>query len=367
MPDVDVAILGAGCAGLSLAMRLAGSGLSVRLVDPRTSYGNDRTWSFWRTAPHPWEPLVRKSWARWSVAGPTGTVERRSTRMPYQTLEAHAVYDAARAEIDGDPDLHLALGVSASGVRPTAAGTFVDSSDGGFTAARVIDTRPPRRTASMSQVFVGQEIVTDTPVFDSDVVRLMHFRHGHSDGVDFLYVLPFAPDRALVEVTSFARTLPDRGVLSAWLEAEIAALGAGGHAVVRTEAGCLPMEVGFRAPPVRGVVHMGLAGGAARPATGYAFQRIQAQADRMAAHLIAGTAPRPPRDGPILRAMDAIFLRVLASQPRAGPAHFQTLFERVPPERLERFLSGSRRTDDRLAVVTALPPAPFLAAAAGLG
>lgn len=366
MPDVDVAILGAGCAGLSLAMRLAGGGLSVRLIDPRTGYENDRTWSFWRTAPHPWEAFVRQSWQRWSVAGPTATVERQSHRIRYQTLEARSVYDAALARIDADPLLQLDLGVSAQDVQQRGAESFVDTSDGGFSAASVIDTRPPKHIPTMSQVFIGQEIATSKSVFDTDVVHLMHFRSGYSDGVDFLYILPFAPNRALVEVTSFARTAPSRKVMSDWLDTEIASLDAGGHDVLRAEAGCLPMEVGYRAKPTAGIVHMGLAGGAARPATGYAFQRIQAQADQIATQLISGQTPTPPRDGMILQTMDAIFLRVLASRPHQGPAYFQALFDRVEAEKLERFLSGSTRTDDRLAVITALPPVPFLAAAAGL-
>ena len=40
--DTDVAILGGGCAGLSLAVRLATSGLRVTVIEPRLGYGDDR-------------------------------------------------------------------------------------------------------------------------------------------------------------------------------------------------------------------------------------------------------------------------------------------------------------------------------------
>ena len=49
--DTDVAILGGGCAGLSLAVRLAGTGLRVTVVEPRLEYEDDRVWSFFRTRP----------------------------------------------------------------------------------------------------------------------------------------------------------------------------------------------------------------------------------------------------------------------------------------------------------------------------
>lgn len=366
MPDVDVAILGGGCAGLSLAARLARTGLSFRVIEPRTRYLDDRAWSFWRTRQDPFQDCVRRSWTAWTVEGPRGLTRRSALRMPYQTVSAGAFYDRALALIDDAPGGSIACGVGAGAISHGPRDMRVETTDGGFTAAHVIDTRPPTRKPAFGQFFLGREIMTTGPVFDPDTVSLMHFRRGFSAGVDFLYILPFARDRALVEVTCFAPEPPAQADLAAWLDAEIDALGAVDHQVVRREAGALPMEVGYRAPHARGVVHLGLAGGAARPSTGYAFQRIQAQADAVAADLAQGRAPRATRDGAMARFMDGVFLRVLASAPERGPALFESLFRNAPPERLERFLSGSTRTDDRLSVMASLPPLPFLRAASGL-
>ena len=364
MPDVDVAILGGGCAGLSLAARLAGSGLSFRVVEPRESYADDRAWSFWRTAPDPFEDCVRASWQGWTVAGPRGTVRRGSRRLPYQTVPAGAFYDRACALIDAAPEGALDLGTAATGVAPAGAVHRVDTSRGSFTARHVLDGRPPARRPRYGQFFLGREIATDADAFDPGAVPLMHFRRGYSAGVDFLYILPFARDRALVEVTSFAPAPPERSVFADWLEAEIAALGAGRPDVLRQEAGALPMEVGYREPAAPGVTRIGLGGGAARPSTGYAFQRIQAQSDALARGLIRGDGPRLPAERPMTRFMDRVFLQVLAAAPERGPALFESLFRNAPAERLERFLSGSTRAADRLSVMAALPPAPFLRAAA---
>jgi len=194
-------------------------------------------------------------------------------------------------------------------------------------------------------------------------VHLMQFRTARSRGVDFVYTLPFARDRALVEVTSFAPASPGRDVFAAWLEAEIADLNPGDTEILREESGALPMEVGFADPHTDGVIAMGLRGGAARPSTGYAFARIQAQADHVAAALMAGQAPRPTLDGPATRFMDRVFLQVLQTLPERGPALFESLFRNAPPDRLERFLSGSTHPVDRLSVMTSLPTLPFLRAA----
>lgn len=366
MPDVDVAILGGGCAGLSLAVRLASTRISFRVIEPRTRYTDDRAWSFWRTRPDPFQDCVRRSWTAWTVEGPRGITRRASPGMPYQTVPASAFNARALALIACAPGGSIACGVEAGAITRGPNGMRVTTTDGEFTATHVIDTRPPRRRPAFGQYFEGREIVTTDAVFDPATVPLMHFRRGYSAGIDFLYVLPFARDRALVEVTSFAPAPPPPGILAAWLDAEIDALGAVGHEVMRRESGTLPMEVGYRTPPAPGVTHLGLAGGAARPSTGYAFQRIQGQADAVAAGLLRDGVPRLPDDGPMARFMDRVFLRVLAAAPERGPALFESLFRNAPKERLERFLSGSTRADDRLSVMASLPPLPFLRAASGL-
>jgi lycopene beta-cyclase len=256
------------------------------------------------------------------------------------------------------------MGVTANDVIRAGKNWRIETNAGAFTARTVIDTRPPMRVPVYGQFFLGREIQTERHVFDPDVVQLMHFRPARSAGVDFVYILPFAPDRALVEVTSFAPHNPGPDVFGPWLDAEIDALDPGKTETLRTEAGALPMEAGFADPEVQGIIRMGLGGGAARPSTGYAFSRTQIQADQVAAALIKGNTPKTSLDGPITRFMDRVFLQVMKTNPARGPALFEALFCNAPKDRLERFLSGSTSTFDRLSVMASLPPMPFLRAAA---
>jgi lycopene beta-cyclase len=362
-PDVDIAILGGGCAGLSVAVRLALAGRNLRVIEPRTRYVDDRAWSFWRTAPDPFEDCVRASWSHWDVGGPGGVVGRGSRHLRYQTVAAGAVYGRAQSLIADSPLADISLGTSATDLRKAPDGWRIGTEAGTLCANHVIDTRPPRRIPRYGQFFLGREIRSERPVFDPDRVQLMQFRTARSRGVDFVYILPFARDRALVEVTSFAPVSPGRAVFEDWLTTEIAALQPGHVEVLREENGALPMEVGYADPPQPGVIRMGLGGGAARPSTGYAFTRIQAQADSVAEALRRGVTPKIPRDAAASRFMDRVFLQVLQSMPDRGPALFEGLFRNAAPDRLERFLSGSNHPADRLSVMTSLPTLPFLRAA----
>ena len=58
--------------------------------------------------------------------------------------------------------------------------------------------------------------------------------------------------------------------------------------------------------------------------------------------------------------MDAVFLRVLRSEPERGPELLARLFEAAPTHRVVRFLSDLGSASDALAIVRALPPGPFL-------
>lgn len=362
-PDVDIAILGGGCAGLSVAVRLAAAGRALRVIEPREAYSEDRAWSFWRTAPDPFEDCVRTSWNTWDVTGLGGRVRRSSQTLQYQTVGAQAFYDRAQALLDEASGAELSLGTAAEEPRKTAQGWQIDTDTGAFTARHVIDARPPKRVPGYGQFFLGREIQTDRPVFDPNVVQLMQFRRARSAGVDFVYILPYANDHALIEVTSFAPGSPGRDVFEAWLAEEIDTLGAHQHNVLREEHGALPMQVGFRDPAPQGCIRIGLGGGAARPSTGYAYTRIQRQADMVARALATGCDVPHALDGPFSRFMDRVFLQVIQTMPDRGPAMFESLFRNTAPDRLEHFLSGSVHPMDRLSVMTSLPTMPFLRAA----
>jgi lycopene beta-cyclase len=365
--DADVLILGAGCAGLAIAQRLAGTGLAVRLVEPRTAYTEDRTWSFWTGQPQAYGDALRRKWSAWSVSNRESSVRRTSARLHYVTLSSERVYASALRTIDASDTLTLHRGTRVV-AEPQACGEgriAVETDRGRLIGRTVVDTRPANIVADYGQSFVGREICTERAVFDAHTVGLMHFAPPQADRIGFVYVLPFAPDRALIETTCFAPP-GATGDLEADLERACDAFAAGAAwQEVRRERGFIPMTAaGPKAQTdTPGLVRAGLAGGAARPSTGYAFQRIQHAATVCAERLARGAPPAIAYpEGAVSRWMDGLFLSVLRRWPEAGPDLMMRMFRHTPRDRLERFLSGSISPADRLAVVRSLPPGPFLQA-----
>jgi lycopene beta-cyclase len=240
----------------------------------------------------------------------------------------------------------------------------VETNSGQLTSRYVIDTRPTGRTSGYGQSFLGQEIRVGFDAFDPDDVPMMCFAASRPDRVDFVYILPFARDEALVEVTTFGPEIPDISDHRHWLNSEIAQLARGqSYDVLREERAFIPMVLPRPGPPNAPArfAHAGLRGGAARPSTGYAYQRIQQMADLCAAQILRGADNIDLCiDSPVTRFMDGVFLRVLQRRPDRGPDLFSALFRNAPADRLERFLSGSTAPIDRVSVMASLPPVPFL-------
>lgn len=370
LADADLVILGAGCAGLTLAARLAQSRspLRVELIEPRTEYEDDRSWCFWRPEQHDLSDLVSHSWDSWRFSAATGApVHHRVEGLRYQYLRGSDFYARARERIDAVATIHTRAGVHATGLTSLgdAAGGVVrvETDRGSILARHVIDTRPRAMAAVLYQSFSGVEIESEDPLpFDSQEVGLMDSMATDAGGMHFRYTLPLGRTRALVEWTRFSTVPVPAATLSAELDLELDRLGVAGARIIRREGGILPMGSfdGIADGP-RGVVYAGNSGGALRAASGYAFLRIQNWARACAESLDRGDAPIGHPAEPFLRrSMDRIFLQAVRADLERTPEYFMALARGVPAPGLVRFLSDAARLTDYARLIASLPTVPFL-------
>lgn len=365
-PEYDVIILGGGCAGLSLGMRLAKSGADsprTLILERRNEYTNDRTWCFWDDGSSPMCHLASHKWQSMTIRAASRSLTVNCGQTPYHLIPAASFYSEALEAIRTSSMVKLVTG-SVPMREPYKQGREwrVDTEDGSYRAKAIVDTRPgPRPTAGgamLWQSFHGQEIECNAPAFDPKRMDLMDFSLSNRERIRFTYVLPVSAHRALIEVTVLSQQPVNYGELSAELAIAVSRHAQGApFSVLREEHGILPMG---QSRSERGAdptyVRAGLAGGAARPSTGYAFQRIQRWADLCCAQLIAGKWPAGhAADPPLLRALDHLFLSVLRSRPEEAPSLFLALFEKTSTPRMIRFLSDRANALDYASVVWALP------------
>lgn len=356
-------ILGAGLSGLSLAVALVRAGVKeeIAVVDRRTDFGRDRTWCTWASPGLPFLELARHRWHGWEVVTHSGTARGASRTRPYVRIDSADFYAAALEELERAPQVTVRLDERVSEVGDGWAQTSKERLHGTVHDGLALGSPALRQTRiDLWQAFLGWEVQTEQPRFDPGVATLMDFRISQEDGLNFLYVLPFAPDRALVEHTSFARGGPARHKRQKALRAHLG----DGYEIGHEERGRIPMTT---APiPARrsaGTNAIGIAGGALRPSSGYSFSRVQAHSAAIARAVAAGE-PLPARAGVRRRAaLDDVFLHALAVEPDAFADRFRTLVDRVPGTTFARFMSDHSTPRDEARVIAALPKRPFLRAA----
>jgi len=364
-------ILGGGCAGLSLAMQLAALGRDCPrtvIIEPRTTYANDRTWCFWGNTSAPLADLSCHQWSTMMVRAGRRITFVDCAATPYRMIAAADFYAAALQTIAGNARITLAAGERVTDVPVRQDGRWqVTTGSASYAAATVVDTRPgapaQRGGATLWQSFSGVEIDCDGAVFDPACVDLMDFSLADPKRIQFTYVLPLSAQRALIEVTVFDAMPLSAADLAASLEQAVAARVHGlPYQLRRAEQGILPMgSVPTGAPHDPTYVHAGLGHGGARPSSGYAFQRIQRWAGQNAARIAAGLPLQGHVADPfLLQAMDQLFLSVLQSQPATAPALFVALFGQRDGARVLRFLSDEGSPADYLGLIAALPALPFL-------
>ncbi|MGW6781803.1 lycopene cyclase family protein [Streptomyces sp. NPDC054987] len=402
MLKADVAVIGAGAAGLSLAHRLSGHpgsrpgvhgehGVpgargarggpvpSVVLIDapPGPLRPGPRTWCFWEAGAGRFDAAVRSRWRHLRVRPPVGpAVEADIAPLRYKMIRSDDFEALVSRDLARSPNVRrLEATVDTVEEIPAGTGARVLMTPPGGGAAElearwVFDSRPPgslppART-TLLQHFHGWFVRTAHPAFAPGSAELMDFRTPQpASGLSFGYVLPTSPREALVEYTEFSpRALTASGYEAALRHytADVLAIPLGDMEIVAAETGVIPMT---DAPLPRrvgtSVFRIGAAGGATRPSTGYTFAGLQRQTRSVAAALRQGRSPVPPAaHSARARAMDAVLLRALDTGRVDGPELFCRLFTRVPAVRLLRFLDGRTNLWEDLAVGRHAPVGPML-------
>jgi lycopene beta-cyclase len=394
-----IAIVGAGLAGLSLALQLQRDPNfrgHVVLFEARSGYTDDRRWSFWPLRGHPFVllPAQRMSSLRFAAEGDVLCIDCDAA--PYTSLAAGDVYAHAQALLHEDPCFSLRFATPVHALREATDHVEVEyatvapgaehtnavqiAAESGFASERfdrVFDGRLPEEAWRFAQWFTGAELTVPAgatmpePVFMDFGVRL-------PGEIAFAYVLPQGVDRVLVQLTWFLPrgAEPPTDARTRWARYVSDTLALDPAVIVREESGVVPMhlwpaQTSSKTAAVQRIHRIGTAAGWVRASTGYGFLDTQRASARLAQALCANDDARArtaaiaavrPRAGVDDR-LDAILLEAMRAQPDAVAAWFLRLFQRCPTPQLMRFLSGEAGALDRFAVMRALPPMPFLRAA----
>jgi lycopene beta-cyclase len=375
--DCDLVIAGAGLAGLSLAAELASlefAHLRIALIEPRRQYVRDRTWSYWdlpNALPERWRHVAQTRWQQWRVSDPSRCIERTGAAA-YASIKADAFYAQALQMISAAKHIEWRRPDSVAKVNLLADGIELTTSTGELLRTKFLfDSRPPALAqGGWVQQFKGWEVTSRQACFATQCMDLMAFQPS-SDGLHFMYCLPYSATQALVESTWIKRADGQDNGDAELRDALAKRWACTDYEITFREQGALPLLPNM-SPAHANVVRIGRAGGVLRASTGYAFcaslQHSAALAKSLDQHFLKQQKLQdwqaPAFKTSALDAwMDEVLFRALERDWQQAPRYFVDMFERVPADVLTRFLHGACGWKDRIAVMRALPPMPFVQAA----
>ena len=371
IPNWDIAFIGMGAAhGILLqVLHAAGqlTGKSVVIFEPSPQVHNDKTYCFWAAdSDDILMSLGHLTGQSWSQVKPgEGTVEALAP-LRYHRIDSASLYASSR-------ELAAEIGAEwkACRVGPTEDPQVLIDADGvHHHVGRVFDSRPPRfprqkaNDVFLLQSFVGYKVRLEQPDgFEADAFTMMDFRVDQGDATRFVYVLPYSPQEALIELTQFGKEPLERQggerELAAYIEREFPGLA---YQILDTEVGSIPMTTMQPLEDARtGWTTTGMAAGMLKPSTGYAFKSMFEHAQRIAR---SGDLTSPPmnRTRGRFAFYDHLLLLILLRTPHLGRVIFERLFRVRSTAFIMRFLDERTGLLEEAAMFSRLPVGPFLRA-----
>jgi lycopene beta-cyclase len=366
MSDFEAILVGGGLQNCLIALALLDlqPRARVALVERGAGLGGNHTWCF-----HAGDldarmeqvvaPLVAHRWPAYDVAFPS--LERR-LHTEYAAVTSDRLAEVVQSRLADAGQHALLLGAEAVAVE---AHRVVLRDGRRFGGRLVVDARGPITGSSGAPVafqkFVGLELALARPSPRS-IPLLMDARVSQIDGFRFVYVLPFAIDRVLIEDTYFSdHARLDRSAIERRVLGYAAQHGYAVERVVRAEHGILPLPFRQAAPRVARPLAAGYGGRWFHPTTGYSFPAAARLAAAIAEHppeaLFSTALPRLAREH-ARQARFACFLNRLlfsACAP-ADRVHVLERFYRLPEATVRRFYALTFTTADQARVICGRPP-----------
>jgi lycopene beta-cyclase len=183
------------------------------------------------------------------------------------------------------------------------------------------------------------------------------------NGTAFVYMLPVAKNRALVEYTLITEQLLQQHQYDEALKKYISQfLKIENYAIVEEEFGVIPMANNLFQQEKGRIINIGTAGDQTKASTGFTFSFIQKQSEAIIHALIDNKPVRIPSSFLKKRfnLYDNILLNILFNKKMNADEIFAHLFKKNSPQRVLKFLDNETNFMEELKILKSVPANIFL-------
>ncbi len=360
LASFDYAFIGMGCANSLILMELHNRDMltnkRIVIYEPAQKVANDRTFCFWlepeKLKAFALDQLVTHSWSKVKI----NALDAQSLASKnYYYLRSDVLYTHTRNLLSNYDVTWKEQQIEGY---PEQLGKIV------------FDSRPPLfekqkiQDVQLKQSFYGWLVQTDAPIFDPDVFTMMDFSVAQNKQTQFLYVLPFASNKALIEPTRFGKDLISEKDATALIENFLTEKNTT-FQILEREQGCIPMcssslERNFQA---HHWIRTGANGGQLKPSTGYSFVRNLEDSALIVKSIQQQSQIKRRISTKRFQYYDRLLLHILARYPSEGKRIFSQLFKKNQANKVLEFLDEKSTASGELRIMKSLPILLFLRAA----
>ncbi|MDC0205195.1 lycopene cyclase family protein [Pelagibacteraceae bacterium] len=350
MKEFDYIIIGGGCSGLSLAYELEIHkklyNKTLAIVEPRTEYKRDKTWSFWKVINHNFNDCIKKSWNNFSINTSTKSKNIKCDNFPYQSIDSGLFYKKVIDRLKENKNIFFCKSLKDI------------STNNAFIFNSVPSIKENQN--NLWQHFYGVEIETQDNFFDENIISLMDFDCEQRNNVHFFYTLPFKKNKALIETTWISKannnSIKDYDVqIKDYI---INRLGLKNYKINYSEEGSIPLFYPLNIKE-KNKINIGTAGSMTRLSTGYTFLNIQEQSKYIRENIENIENSKIFKIGKKYQFLDKIFLKVIKTYPQKMPNIFFKMFS-GSTSGIVKFLSNKSNILEDILIILKMPKWIFI-------
>jgi len=370
----DFLFIGLGAANCLLILRLHDAGLlrgkTIAIIEPNSKSTNDRTFCFWATEEElsklKLEQLVSYSWDTIEIKSIT---KQQIKPLRYFHIKGIDLYSQTKnILLEYSTTFFASLLKETPQLKPSCHEIKLENET--LYATKVFDSRPPiflkpqKNQSHLYQSFYGLKIKTTTKSFDTSTMVMMDFNVPQNNFTQFVYVLPYDQETALIELTRFGDKKLEAEEAQLILDIYIKELGVS-FEVLDVEQGLIPMSSAIIKKDNFGEswINMGSRANMLKSTTGYAFHAMAEDAIVQTEAIKNKQVPvRKPRKKRFVF-YDRLLLKILSESPENGKIIFETLFKKVSTTKVLSFLREKTSIYDEISIFSKLPVSLFIKAA----
>lgn len=370
----DYIIIGAGAAGLHIAMAMAEDNFFkdkyIAIFDKSRKENNDKTYCYWEKTNSKWNDCVSKTWKYAYFKDKQKTQSLNLKPYLYKKINAIDFYNYCKNKLSENASFSF-YKEDVINVIDKPSKAIVATRNEEYTCGHVFDSRVKisldtikKKSTYINQSFIGWQIETKNTAFAPERFTMMDYSLQWKNSTSFMYILPQSRTEALIEYTFFAPfTISDEKFskqIKKYINKHLPNIE---YTIKATEKGSIPMtNYCFKKHNSKRVTKIGTAGGWVKPSTGYSFKFAEKNAQYIIRQLKENKKPLGYKKPWRFKFYDKLLLKILAHDNNKGAQLFSEMYEKTEPELLLRFMDEETSLLDELEFIKELTPWPFIRA-----